>query len=226
MVPGGGLAVRRERIFRRAATTRLVIFAAAMAFVEAAVVVYLRELYYPDGFRLPLAAVPPKIYMTEIAREAATIVMLAAVAGLTVKRPLSRFLVFSFCFAVWDIGYYIWLKILLDWPASLLDPDILFLIPVPWVAPVLAPVIVSVCLMAAAVFMDRPFDTPAQPGAAAWIAGIAGGVLVIGSFLTGTLAIIEEGISGSYHWPIFVAGMLVALLGFLLWTAKSRTGRN
>ena len=31
----------------------LIIFAVSMGFLEAIVVVYIRELYYPDGFRFP-----------------------------------------------------------------------------------------------------------------------------------------------------------------------------
>ncbi|MFC2075819.1 hypothetical protein ACFLT7_01925 [candidate division KSB1 bacterium] len=216
----------RERIFAGRRLAWFIGFAAAMALVEAAVVVYLRELYYPDGFGFPLVAIPTALYLTELAREAATIIMLAALAVLTVRRPLARFLVFSFCFAVWDIGYYFWLKLLLGWPGSLLEPDILFLIPLPWIAPVLAPIVVSVCLIAAALIPDRLFAELKPPGAAAWTAAVAGGVLVIGSFLAGTSTLIQQTTPENYPWWLFIAGILSAAVGFFLWINKLKSGQG
>ena len=119
------------------------LFAISMAYLESAVVVYLRELYYPDGFQFPLTGIPLRILIIEIGREAATILMLYAYAKSVGSNGREVMAYFSLNFGVWDIWYYIWLKLLLDWPATILDWDILFLIPVPWVGPVLAPVIVS-----------------------------------------------------------------------------------
>jgi len=132
----------------------LALFAVAMAFVESAVVVYLRGLFYPEGFYGTLAAIPVFYYGTEVFREAATIVMLAAVALLAARRGWwERVAYFLFCFGVWDIFYYVWLYALLGWPPSLLTNDLLFLIPVPWVAPVAAPVAASAVMIAASVWM-------------------------------------------------------------------------
>ena len=126
----------------------LTVFAVAMAFVEAAVVVYLRGLFYPEGFYATLAAFPVLYYGTEVFREAATIIMLATVAILAARRGWwERGAYFLLCFGVWDIFYYVWLYVLLEWPPSLLTSDVLFLIPVPWVAPVIAPVIASVVMI-------------------------------------------------------------------------------
>jgi len=94
------------------------IFAIAMAYLEAVVVVYLRELYYPDGFHFPLILIPAEIAWIEIGREAATIVMLWMVATLAAKNFRQKFAWFIFNFAVWDIFYYVWLKVMLDWPQS------------------------------------------------------------------------------------------------------------
>lgn len=121
----------------------LTLFSIAMGFLETSVVVYLRELYYPAGFNFPLVPIQQKIAITELLREAATIIMLAAIALLTGRNKLESFSFFLYAFAIWDLFYYIFLKILLDWPASLLTWDILFLIPIPWLGPVLAPCIVS-----------------------------------------------------------------------------------
>lgn len=121
----------------------LTLFSIAMGYMETAVVVYLRKLYYPDGFRFPLIPVEPAIAVTEFLREAATIIMLAGIGILSGKTRTEKFAFFIYCFAVWDIFYYVFLKVLLGWPESFFTWDILFLIPVPWVGPVLAPLIVS-----------------------------------------------------------------------------------
>ncbi|HEX7880229.1 MAG TPA: hypothetical protein VF720_12515, partial [Candidatus Eisenbacteria bacterium] len=126
----------------------IVIFGTAMGFLEAAVVVYLRLLYYPSGFDFPLVLLPSITVGVELGREAATIVMLWGVAELTGRNGVERFGWFSILFGVWDIIYYVALKAVLDWPASLLTWDVLFLIPLVWTGPVLAPVIVSIGLIA------------------------------------------------------------------------------
>ncbi len=122
----------------------LLIFALAMGFLEAIVVVYLRELYYPGGFYFPLKLIPSKIYLIEIIRELTTIVMLVSVGIIAGKNGIQKFSYFLFVFGIWDVSYYLALKIFLNWPASFLTWDLLFLIPVPWVGPVLAPVICSI----------------------------------------------------------------------------------
>lgn len=120
------------------------IFAIAMGYLEAIVVVYLREIYYPYGFDFPIKADLTGILGVEILRETVTIVMLASVGIIAGKNFLQKFLYFLFCFGMWDIFYYIALRILLGWPESLFTFDILFLIPITWVGPVLAPVICSI----------------------------------------------------------------------------------
>ena len=59
----------------------LAVFAVAMAYVEAAVVVYLRAIYYPEGFSFPLALIEPRLSAIEVGREAATLVMLLGVTA-------------------------------------------------------------------------------------------------------------------------------------------------
>lgn len=115
-----------------------------MAYLESAVVVYLRELYYPDGFTFPIKLIPEKIIFIELGREFATIIMLCSVAVISGKLFVERISYFLFAFGVWDIFYYLWLKVFINWPESLLTDDLLFLIPVPWISPVLAPALVSI----------------------------------------------------------------------------------
>src|SRR5260370_7926441 len=93
-------------------------------------------------------------------REAATIVMLAAIALAGADNAGQWAAAFAIAFGTWDIAFYAFLKLLLDWPASLLTWDILFLIPIPWVGPVLAPVIVSASMIAAGLWHLRRGTIP------------------------------------------------------------------
>lgn len=110
-----------------------------MGFLEAAVVIYLRKLYYPGGFEFPLKPLPDQIAFTELGRELSTLVMLITVGMMLGRSGLGQFAYFLLCFAIWDIVYYIGLKVVLDWPESLLTWDILFLIPIPWTGPLVVP---------------------------------------------------------------------------------------
>ncbi len=125
----------------------VLIFSLAMGFLEAVVVVYLRKIVYPQGFEFPLVLLPSGMFYTELSREAATLVMLVTLAWLAGKTRLERLAFFLFAFAVWDIVYYAGLELLLHWPPSLMTRDILFLIPLPWVSPVLAPLICSATMI-------------------------------------------------------------------------------
>lgn len=125
-----------------------VLFAVAFAWVEAAIVFYLRTLVGRiDPYQanpLPLVA---GIAWVEIVREAATMLMLATVGVLAGRNLVSRFGYALVAFGVWDICYYIFLKPMTGWPESLLDWDVLFLIPLPWWGPILAPMLIAVLMI-------------------------------------------------------------------------------
>ena len=131
----------------------LTIFSIAMGYLETAVVAYLRDLYYPQGFNFPLKPIDYKNSTIEFWREAATVIMLYGIGYLSGRNRSQRFAYFIYCFAIWDLFYYIFLKLLIDWPASLFTWDLLFLIPMPWVGPVLAPCLVSISLIITAFLM-------------------------------------------------------------------------
>lgn len=137
-------------------TALLAAYAVAMALLEAAVVVYLRELYYPQGFFIrtatDLAVIPSNILRVELWREAATIVMLAAVALLVFPSRRGRILAFLWTFSVWDLGYYLFLYVFLAWPPSLGTTDVYFLIPWPWLGPVWFPLALFAVLGAASLY--------------------------------------------------------------------------
>lgn len=155
-----------------------------MGYMESAVVVYLRELYYPDGFNFPLKPIVQNIGITEILREAATLIMLITAGIIAGRTNTERFGFFIYNFAIWDIFYYIFLKFLLDWPESLLTWDILFLIPTTWVGPVLGPVINSITMILLAIMISyfTNFNTKVKINRIEWILFILGSVVIIISY--------------------------------------------
>lgn len=145
----------------------LSVFSIAFAFVEAAVVVYLRELFAANDwlgvldrtrpalnlglitFIAPESAIFPDraILKIEMWREAATLVVLAAAASLAAPALRQKLGAFLVAFSLWDLFYYVFLRLLIGWPQSLFDVDIFFLIPVAWVGPVITPVGISLLLL-------------------------------------------------------------------------------
>jgi hypothetical protein len=148
------------------------VFAASFGFLEAVVVVYLRAAVgllpgyqgtLSDVIRMSgdvyqqsqaINQIPKSLLTLEVLREASTILMLLSVALLTAATSRGRAAVFLWTFAIWDIVYYATLWATVRWPLSLSDPDILFLIPVPWLSPVWFPLLVS-ALAVAAVLLVR-----------------------------------------------------------------------
>lgn len=195
---------------------RIGIFAIAMAFLEAAVVVYLRLQFYPEGFSFPLKTIPSNILIIEVIREVATIVMLTIVGWLAGKSFLERFAYFAFSFGVWDIFYYVFLKLTLDWPSSLFEWDILFLIPIPWVGPVLASVLVSICLIgASAIILQRQSNgRPVMIRPIQWIFILLSGLIIIVSFLSNMKEVADQLKPVQYHWWVYAIGMFMGLSSF------------
>ena len=161
-------------------TLCILMFAVAMGYLESAVVVYLREIYYPEGFNFPLKAMTQIIAMTELFREAATLIMILAVSILAAERWLHRFAWFLVVFSVWDITYYVFLKVLLGWPESLFTTDILFLLPSIWTGPVIAPLInsLTMILVAVVILKSRKGSLPLTR-----LSGVIWSLLIIGSFI-------------------------------------------
>ena len=87
------------------------VFSIAMGFFESAVVIYLREIYFPDGFSFPLNPIHGSILTVEVLRELATLIMLISIGILAGRNRVQKFAYFIFGFAVWDIFYYIFLSL-------------------------------------------------------------------------------------------------------------------
>lgn len=153
---------------------KVVLFAIAFAFIEVAVVVYLRELFglreaYPETKAEDIfLSLPGIVFLTseaalkifanktilniEMLREAATLVMLASVAALAGKKFKEKIAYFLLAFGIWDISYYVFLKLTIGWPKTLFDLDIFFLLPVAWAGPVFVPILVSTVLVLVTTF--------------------------------------------------------------------------
>lgn len=161
------------------------LFAIAMGFLESAVVVYLREILYPEGFAFPLSPIPVNMAVTELLREVSTLVMLGTIGILVSKRFSTGFAWFIYSFAIWDIFYYIFLKLLVGWPESIITWDVLFLIPTTWTGPVLSPVLVSLTMILLALVIlihaDRGKDTGIAPRE--WVGLIVGSLVLILGFI-------------------------------------------
>lgn len=207
----------------------LTIFSMAMGFLETAVVVYLRELFYPKGFTFPLTSMSNTIIVTELLRELATLIMLGCIGYVTGKNPHQRFANFIFCFAVWDIFYYVFLKAILNWPDTIVDWDILFLIPVPWVGPVLAPVLISMAMIVWYLLIHYHNKRIAM---STWSLFIAGSVVVIGSFIyehvmaaIGGYNLLQYSrmyIPQQFNWYLFAVGFGIMLMSLWHYTLKAQ----
>ncbi|MHC4105927.1 MAG: hypothetical protein ACYSR9_13375 [Planctomycetota bacterium] len=219
--------------------TRFIIaclFSIAFAYIESAVVVYLRVIFHPDGFTFPLSNFDTilqhkAILLTEIGREAATIVLILTGAWLFGRNLQQRFAYFLTIFAVWDIFYYIWLKVfsacfkaIPDWPLSIMDWDILFLIPIAWAGPVVAPVLVSIVMLVfAMIILYRDCrGRPIRASRIDWIIFIAAAVVIVVSFCIPGPHIAEPDYQSYFYWPVFAVGLLAAVALFVKCLLKSK----
>ncbi len=204
----------------------LTAFAVAMGVLEAAVVVYLRELYYPGGFRFPIVAMPQRIALVEVVRETATIVMLLSVAALARRPGVDGFFVFGYLFGVWDLVYYAGLRAFIGWPESLATWDILFLIPVPWLSPVLCPVVVSLLLVAgyAAHEIAEARGRSIAPSRLGWVVACLGALGIVTSLCWRFRDVLEGHLPEPFPWALFWASLAAAAAPFVLRAAAALRG--
>jgi hypothetical protein len=202
---------------RRTSWILVAAFAMAMAWVEAAVVYDLRVLvdrlepYQPNP--LPIAGALGNI---ELAREVATLVMLTTVGSLAGSSLRTRLAYGAIAFGIWDIFYYLFLKVMYGWPRSPFDWDILFLLPLPWWGPVIAPVSVAVLML---VWGTRATASPApavwsRSEARLWPAAVFGALLALYVFMADALRAAPQGIEAvrtvlpaTFNWPLFLVAL-------------------
>jgi len=217
------------------------LFAVSMGYLESAVVVYLREIYYPEGFAFPLKTMDVHIAITEIFREFATLVMLGTVGFIAGRTRLEKFGIFIFAFGIWDIFYYIFLKLLIGWPESLFTWDILFLLPTTWVGPVLAPVInaITMVIFGGMIWNFQSINKPLTVRFREWILLTAGSLIVIWAYTEDYVSFLKESFSLSeiffpadtgrliefatryvpveFNWWIYGIGQMLIVGGIGLW---------
>jgi len=216
------------------------VFGVAMGVLEAIVVIYLRELYYPQGFEFPMSAFEMHTFIVELIREVATLIMLAAVGFLAGRTIIQKSCYFLYSFAVWDIIYYLALKIFLNWPLSLLTWDVLFLIPLPWLGPVIAPILVSLAMVYLStnlLFLEE-YSGGVRVKTTEWLLIIVGAGFVFISFIWNySMLLIRAGFGTRFwnpvenqhflnmafshrpeifNWPVFLLGLVSVLLGSTL----------
>lgn len=222
------------------------LFAVAMGYLESAVVVYIRALYYPEGFTFPMKLVSAQIMVTEVFREAATMVMLLGVAVICGRNAIERFAYFIFSFGVWDICYYVFLYLMLGWPQGLLTWDILFFIPVTWFGPVIGPVInsLTMIILALVIIYYKNKNQRVKTGKFVWPLLIVGSLVVIVSYTMdyvgfmsdkfsfiqlmgigdtkGILEYVTSYIPVNFSWWVFLCGVVMHYAAIVLIIDKNR----
>jgi len=217
----------------RARWGMVVCFAIAMAWVEAASVLYIRALV---GRIEPYQANPLPLQgalgTVELWREASTLVMLGTVgilAGTTWRRRIGYA---ALAFGVWDIFYYVFLRLISGWPKTLLDWDILFLLPLPWWGPVLAPVMIALVMILWGTLATQTGDewTDARWAKTMALAGvgIALAVFMVDAWraLPGGRDAVLQVLPTTFNWPVFWVSVLLIALPALHHLLHLRRGRR
>jgi hypothetical protein len=213
----------------------LVTFSAAFGYVEAAVVVYLRSIYTPlrvhfypgsSSELFPLLSLeqlrilgPEHVVRlnTELGRELATLLMLAG-AALTAARNVREWVAaFLVCFGIWDITFYLFLRLLIHWPVSFLTWDVLFLIPVPWTGPVLAPGLASLSMIGSGLLLlwREHHNKPVYITRWRWGLIVLGGALMVAAFMWDFRNTASGGNPNPFNWVLFMSGEAIGVLSFL-----------
>jgi hypothetical protein len=223
---------------RRTTWILVATFAVAMAWVEAAVVYDLRllvdrlEPYQPNP--LPISGALGNI---ELAREAATLVMLVAVGGLAGSTLRARLAYVAIAFGIWDIFYYVFLKVMYGWPRSLLDWDVLFLLPLPWWGPVIAPTSIALLMIVwGTLATASPAPSPDRgSGFRLWLAAGLGAALALYVFMADALRVAPHGLEAvrtvlptTFNWWMFLVALalMAAPVAPMIWTYPGRRSAN
>ena len=203
----------------RARLATVAVFAIAMAWVEAACVYYLRVMVDRiDPYQANPLPLRGAIGHVELGREAATLVMLATLGMLAGRTRHARLGYMAIAFGVWDIFYYLFLRMMSGWPASLFDWDILFLLPLPWWGPVIAPVLIALLMIVGGTLATRPaFSGPASSFARTlWRFQAVGIGLALYVFMADACAAVYHGLDvrtivpAAFNWPMY--GVAFALM--------------
>ncbi len=194
----------------------VVLFAIGMAWVEAAAVYYLRVLVDRiDPYQAQPLPIQGTLGSVELVREAATLMMLTMVGALAARAWQKRLAYALVAFGVWDIFYYVFLRVISDWPSSPFDWDVLFLLPLPWWGPVLAPVCIALLMIAWGTLETQCASPPtATLGRSLWSACALGITLALYVFMEDAIRSMPHGLAAtrsvlptSFNWTLFCAAL-------------------
>lgn len=208
----------------------LSVYSIAMALLEAAVVIYMRRLYYPENplELFPLAFLNQYDPALELGREVATIAMILAVAFLAKQRSITRyFAAFVFVFGVWDLFYYVWLKVLIDWPQSWLEWDVLFLIPSVWLGPWICPAAIAALFTAWGswtLLSEREIRFEAYSVSVFSLGAVLGLVSFMQPAQGYSQTELSEYMPGGYWWWLFGISYVLMAMGFAMTSPRFRSG--
>ena len=189
-----------------------------MAYLESSVVVYLRRLYGITDYAMGAPKFEPVIAAIEVGRELSTLIMLLAVGWVTGYTLQSRLSYSFIVFGLWDIFYYFWLWVLVRWPNSIFETDLLFLIPLPWWGPVIAPMLIA-CLMVMGGFLAiyaEDNGCKIKFSLTDVLALITGILILLFSFMEDAISIMPADVATiaqlhptSFNWIIYILGLLI-----------------
>jgi hypothetical protein len=197
----------------------VMVFAIAMACVEAASVFYIRALVdRVEPYQANPLPLQEALGSVELWREAATLVMIATLGMLAGRTWRQRAGYAALAFGAWDVFYYVFLRLISGWPRTLLDWDILFLLPLPWWGPVLAPVSIAVVMILWGTLTTQAADV-ASGGRWPWAFGSVGIFMALTVFMIDAWWALPNGrdavlqvLPKTFNWPLFwVALLLMAL---------------
>lgn len=209
----------------------LTLFAIAMAQVEASLVIHLRSVYYPDDplTLFPLSILTQRDYLIELAREFATVMMMLSVALLVASGFMRFFAAFVYVFGLWDIFYYLWLKLMIGWPTSWLEWDVLFLIPWPWFGPWITAALIALLFVIWGGWIWLASGTARFTKTTALLL-IFGVLFSLAAFLLPAVPLLPEGVEAfrdfrpdMFLWRLYSMGYL--LMAVALWRV-ARTANN
>jgi hypothetical protein len=195
------------------------VYATAMAWVESAVVYYLRTMTDRiTPYQLHPLPLIGGLGPAELVREAATMVMLLTVGILAGRNWRARLGYSAIAFGIWDIFYYVFLKCMCGWPQTLLDWDILFLIPLPWWGPVIAPVSIALLMILWGTLVSSWDIKPTGNRSEwkAWALNFLGVALALYVFMADSLRVADGGVSSvrevlpvEFNWPLFIISLVL-----------------
>lgn len=208
-----------DRLSERSRWAIVMAYAIAMAWLEAACVLYIRTLVDRlepyQAHPLPMNATLGNV---ELWREAATLVMIATMALLAGRTWRRRAGYAALAFGVWDIFYYVFLRLMCGWPRTLLDWDVLFLLPLPWWGPVLAPISIALLLILWGTLATQS-DHHASSARWPWAPGSVGIVLALAVFMIDAWRAVPHGrdavlqvLPTTFNWPLFSLALLLMAL--------------